>query len=589
MPSLVALALLAPGLIGVAAADDTFSPGAGQDAVSFGDLVAAGTVKGRTGRLLVRGDPATVAATPGVARVTSLAGGLLRVEPSAGTDDLALARTLQGRGVRYALPDLVFTLVPAMLPDDPWVDREWHLENTGQGGRTVDVDIDAEVAWRYATGAGQLIAVLDSGVQLDHPDLSVIAGYDYIGRDDDPSPDFEDSSGPHGTGAAGIAAALGNNGYGVAGVAYDADVYAIRLIGGETSLDDLYNAFTEAVDAGASVLSNSWGFGTACESIPADDVFSDMFEYAEEQGRGGLGSAVVFAAGNGACDIAGDGMLRNRKAVVVSAVEWYDSRAWYSSYGESVDIAAPTSILTTDLLPGGYGSFEGDDAFADGFSGTSASTPVVAGVMALMFEANPRITAKQARDVLCDTGIKIDADLAGWDGDGRSPYYGCGRVDAGAAVAAVANAAPGAPTPTLVADTAELPRVLLVWTAPVDPDADALSYVVTWSVDSGAAVEDEVTGTWLDLAAEVVEGDVVTWSVAAVDPWGTGPSSESVTFTVVGAPVAPEPVEVEPVEETGTCSSIGSGRALGWVLLPALVGLVTRRRAVGRAPGSGAR
>jgi subtilisin family serine protease len=562
-------------LIAAARADDTFTPGAGLDPVSFDALVSAGTVKGRTGRLLVRGDPAVVSAMPGVDRVTTLPGGLLRVEPAAGTDDLALARALSARpGVTYALPDLTFTLVPATLPDDPWVADEWHLENTGQSGRTVDVDIDAEAAWAYATGKGQLIAILDSGVQLDHPDLSVVAGYDYIGRDPDPSPDFSSDSGPHGTGAAGVAAAVGNNGYGVAGVAYDADVYAIRLIGGDTSLDDLYNSFAEAVDAGASVLSNSWGFGTSCAVIPADDVFTDMFNYAEDNGRGGLGAAVVFAAGNGACDIANDGMLHNRKAVVVAAIEWNDERAWYSSYGDSVDISAPTSLLTTDLIGGGYGSYGGDDAFADGYSGTSAATPVVSGVLALMFEANPRITAKQARDVLCDTGVRNDAALAQWDGDGRSPFYGCGRIDAGAAVAAVANGAPEAPAPALVAETAELPRVLLNWEAPADPDADALSYLVTWSVNGGEAEVDAVDGTTMDLASAVDLGDVVTWSVAAVDPWGAGPSSADVTFTVVVMPEAEEPAVVEE-EPATTCG--GAGR-VGWAFLPVLLGLVGRRR-----------
>ncbi len=555
--------LLATGAL----ANDTFLPGAGLDPVSYGDVVADGVVTGRTGRLLVRGDAEAVAGASGVARVTVLPGGLLRVEPTLGTDDLALATTLAARAdVTYAVPDLVFRLVPATLPDDQFVADEWHLENTGQGGRTVDVDIDAEAAWAHATGAGQLIAVLDSGVQLDHPDLSVIPGHDYVGRDDDPSPG-DDDAGPHGTGAAGVAAAVGNNGYGVAGVAYDADVYAIRLIGGDTSLDDLYNAFAEAVDAGASVLSNSWGFGSACETIPADGVFGDMFDYAEDNGRGGLGAAVVFAAGNGACDIAADGMLRNRKAIVVAAIEWNDRRAWYSNYGDSVDIAAPTSLLTTDLVSGGYGAYQGDDAFADGYAGTSAATPVVAGVLALMFEANPRLTAKDARTVLCDTGVRNDAELAEWDSDGRSVYYGCGRVDAGAAVAAVANGEPGAPIPTLVAETAELPRVTLSWDAPVDPDADALTYVVTWTVDGETSVAD-VIGTVLDLGEALEEGDVVTWSVAAVDPWGVGPSSADVTFTVVA-------LEAVVVDDPSTCG--GTGAVGGIWVVGMLLGVARRR------------
>ena len=579
------LALASDPARAAALGDDTFSPGAGRAPVSFGDLLASGAVKGRSGRLLVRGGAgvsAAVAALPGVARVTELPGGLLRVEPTASrgpNDDLALLRTIQARGdVTWALPDLVVELVPASFPDDPWVGDEWHLENTGQGGRTVDVDIDAEAAWAYATGAGQLIAVLDSGVQLDHPDLSVVGGHDYIGQDDDSNPDFAASEGPHGTGAAGIAAATGNNGYGVAGVAYDADIYAIRLIGGYSSLDDLYTAFAEAVDAGASVLSNSWGFGSACETIPADDVFNEMFNYAEDYGRGGLGAAVVFAAGNGACDIENDGMLRNRKAIVVAAVESGDERAWYSSYGDSVDIAAPTSLLTTDLVGAGYGSYNGDDAFADGFSGTSAATPVVSGVVALMFEANPRLTAKDARDVLCATAVRNDDALAEYDAEGRSPYYGCGRVDAGAAVAAVANGEPGAPVPILLADTAELPRVLLNWEAPVDPDGDALSYELTYAINDGEAEVHSVSGTTVDLAAEVDAGDIVTWSVAAVDAWGIGPSSAQETLTVVDAPVAPDPVaEEEDDAPAKTCGGVGGAGSVGLAGVVMAFSFVRRR------------
>ncbi len=562
--------MLALALLGSSLADDSFHPGVGPATVRYGDLVAAGAVKGRTGRVLVRGERAVVAAAPGVGAVTELPGGLLRVEPAAGNDDLGLARALHARpGVTWAMPDLVLPLETASVPDDPLLADQWHLENTGQGGRTVDNDIDASLAWTFATGAGQTIAIIDSGTQLDHPDLSVIAGHDYLDDDDDPGPG-EDETNAHGTGTAGIAAAIGDNGYGVAGVAWGADVYAIRMVGGETSTEDLYNAFLEAVDAGASVLSNSWGFGSSC-SVPDYAVFDDIFDYAEEVGRDGLGAAVVFAAGNDACDVDGDAMLRHRTLVVVAAVEWWDNRAWYSNWGEVVDIAAPTSLLTTDVAPVGYGSYGGDDYIADGFSGTSGATPVVAGVMALMFEANPRLTAKQARQVLCDTAVRIDLEDAAYDASGWSPYYGCGRVDAGAAVGAVANTAPAAPVPRLVAETAELPRAILAWEPAVDPDGDVGSYVVRWTIGEDAD-EATVRGTTLDLSGEVDEGDVVTWTVAAVDPWGEGPASDPVTFTVVALPAA----EPAPAEEPGGCDT--GGGAVGIVGVGFAMLLAARRR-----------
>jgi subtilisin family serine protease len=571
------LPLLSMPLAARAAPDDVFHPGPGADVLSYADLARRGVVRGRTGRVLVRAkDAATIARIPGVAGVTPLPGGLLRVTPSPGTDDLALARALHDQpGVEWAAPDLLLPLRPAHLPDDPLVGDQWHLENTGQGGRTADIDIDAEPAWSLATGAGVTIAVLDSGVETDHPDLSVIAGHDYIEQDDDPNPDFSDTyEGPHGTCASGIAAAIGNNGTGVAGVAYDADVYAIRLIGGETSTEDLYDAFVEAVDAGSGVLSNSWGYGTGCDEVPRLGVFGDMFQYAEEEGRGGLGSVVVFAAGNGNCDTAGDGMLAHRQPIVVAAVESDGRRAWYSNYGDAVDIAAPTTLLTTDLLGGGYGSYGGDDAYVDGFNGTSAATPVVAGVAALMIEANPRITAAQIRDAICRTAMRTDTADAAYDDEGRSPLYGCGLIDAGAAVAAVADTEPSAPTPRLTTDEALAGRVLLAWDAAEDPDGDVLGYEVAWwTNDDADATSVTTTDTALDIGPEVSVGETVSWHVRAADPWGDGPWSETETITVVAEQDPPTP-ESPVTEDPGGCATAPAPGLAGLVALA----LLARRR-----------
>ena len=542
--------------------------------MSFADLLRTQAVRGRTGNLLVRAtDPEVVRAVAGVGGVAVMRGGLLRVTPAAGTDDLALARTLHGTpGVAWVNPDLLLALETSAVVDDPGFPNQWHLDNTGQGGRSVDVDINAPVAWGYASGAGQRIAIIDSGTELTHPDLRVVAGHDYIDRDDDPSPDAT-SSGPHGTACAGVAAATGNNGYGVAGVAWGAEVYAIRLIGGNTSLDDLYNSFVESVDAGAGVLSNSWGFGQGCEGIENYSTFGEMFDYAEDVGRDGLGSVVVFAAGNGGCDVEADGMLNHRKLVVVAAVEWNDVRAGYSSYGDAVDIAAPTSLLTTDMSVGGYGSYGGDDAFADGFAGTSASTPVVAGVVALMMEANPRISAAQIRRVLCATAVRNDVAGAGYDDEGWSPYYGCGRIDAGAAVAAVANGPPEAPVPILTRDAVAPDRALLAWAPAADPDDDVVAYdVVWWRADEDESAVDpvEVIGTTWDIAEALSVGDTVSWKVRAVDPWGEGPWSVTTTFVVDPAATPPEESPAAPPPASGCATAPGAaptGALVGLLLL----------------------
>jgi subtilisin family serine protease len=564
-------------LAALARADDSFFLGAGDERVSMAQLLRGGVVTGRTGALLVKSrDADALARRSEVHAVVRLAGGVTKVLPRPGIDDLALARALHGSpGVEWVNPVLVLALRPASTPDDPLYGAQWHLENTGQGGRVPGVDIDAPTAWAYATGKGQVVAVIDTGVQLGHPDLAVIPGHDYIDRDDDPSAEAIDG-GPHGTGVAGIAAALGDNAVGVTGVAYDADIYAIRLIGGNTTTEDVYDAFIEATDAGAGVINNSWGY-YGCDPIPALDTFREMFNYANANGRDGLGTSIVFAAGNDGCDNSNNGMLGNGKVISVAALEWTDERASYSNFGTNIEIAAPTGLLTTDEVPGGYGNYGGDDAYCDGFSGTSGASPVVAGTIALMMEANPRITAKQVREILCETAVRNAPDSAEWNDDGWSPYYGCGRVDAGAAVAAVYNRAPMAPVPTLLRAEVQEGRAILAWEPAFDADGDVQEYEVAWwrDGDEDAATAIATTGSWIDLGAELAVSDAVSWRVRAHDPWGPGDWSVTSSFTVLAAAEAPDPgppdgeIAPEPKESpsAAACASAAPGSGAASMIL----------------------
>lgn len=569
------------------AASHTFPADESGAPVDVAALEASGVVLGRTGRLLVSAARGPWMADRRVTRVEDAGRGVWRVTPAPGTDELALAwEWWESGAVRWVNADLIFATSPAALPGDPWVDRQWHLENTGQGGRAVDADIDLADALAFTDGAGQLVAVLDSGVQLDHPSLSVVGGLDYIDRDDDANPSTDDAA-PHGTACAGVVAARAD-GVGGVGVAPGADIYAIRLIGGGTSTDDIRDAFYEAVDAGATVLSNSWGVGSTCSPFPTIASFRDMLRHAEVEGRGGLGAAVVFAAGNGNCDIGEDGIQAVPTVISVAAVEGGDRRAGYSNFGEHVDIAAPTGLLTTDMAPGGYGSYEGDDSWADGFGGTSAATPVVAGTLALMFAANPRLTAAAAREVLCDTATRNDHALAEYDATGWSPWYGCGRLDAGTAVAAVADA--GAPTaPALAEHAAEMPvgRVLLRWAPGADPDGAAVDTEVELSVE-GAEPELRPVDRRrdaLDLSGTLPEGVSVEWRVRHVDAWGPGEWSEAGAFTVVdgAAPAGPPPpaasADASAGPATAGCATAGTvPTAAGWAALSLLLGARRRRR-----------
>jgi subtilisin family serine protease len=536
-----------------------------------------------TGRLVAKTTDggAALAALPEVDRLWPLAGnrGLVVVYPVAGVDEVALSRRLRDRPeVRWAHPDVAWSLVPTTLPDDPYAGSQWHLENDGENGSLADVDIDAETAWVFATGKGQLIAVLDTGTDLDHPDLNVTSGWDYIDRDPDSSPDPEYGGWAHGTACAGVAAALGGNGVGGAGVAYDADVYGIRMIGGPLSDSELYDAFVEATDAGATVLSNSWGPESECGRLSSSGTYEEGIDYVEKEGRGGLGSAFVQAAGNGGCDFSGNDQMLNKAVFAVGAVDSSGRRVGYSSYGELLDIVAPTGLVTADPVgEGGYGPYGDDENYSGNFTGTSAATPVVAGVFALMFEANPRITVKQARRVMRSTAEKIDIAGGDYDAEGFSPYYGYGLVDAGAAVLAVANEAPLAPVVLAPGAEAPIDAVLAVWEPAVDADGDPLTYVVDWWMTAAPELVTtvEVADTRLDLSEGLEVGQALSFTVTAVDRWGPGATSEPVEVMAIEVPVRPDPEVIRTkVEPAGGCSHAPMS---GWLALFALAGLRRRR------------
>jgi subtilisin family serine protease len=564
IPWLAAAALAAPA---------SFYPGRGAARL---DLDPDGRVHGmaRTGDVLVHTtDPAALAALPEVAEVHLHKGGVARVVPAKGVDDVALSVALHDRpDVDWAHPNLYVTIKAESLPDDPYLPAQWHLQNTGQLGYNPGVDIHAADAWEITHGAGQLIAIIDEGVDLAQPDLRVTDGHDYV--DDDESSQAV-GDGAHGTACAGLAAAIGNNDLGTAGVAYEADVYAIRIIGA-TTLAETYDAFVEATDAGATVLSNSWGFVTDDCSVSDYGVVSQAVQYAEENGRGGLGSAVVFAAGNEDCDIENNAMLADPLVITVAAMNGFDVRESYSNYGASVDIAAPSGNMTTTDIVGsaGYNGYPGDNDYTNWFNGTSASTPVVSGVVALMFAANDRLTAAGARDALCDTAIKMDLEAGEWDDTGRSPYYGCGRVDAAAAVRAVANLGPPQ-IPASLAEEIPPDAAVLSWTDGADPDHDHVNYTIRWAFSTKPWPRTQVATdrTFADLTGQVADGDEIVWQVKAADQWGETEWSADQLTEVVAPPVA----EVKAPEEQGGCdhspvSPVWSG------LLAGLAALASRRR-----------
>jgi len=557
------------------AAEAWFHAGPGMDRVEIAvDSTIHGVPVRRTGSVLAHAlDPGALEALPEVSAVTTLRKNTVRIDLVPGADDVAFSNILHARDdVRWAHPNLAMQAKSRAIPTDPYVVEQWHLINTGQKNGTPGVDINVELAWTLTTGAGQLVAVVDTGVDTSHPDLTVTPGYDYVDGDADSNP----TDNGHGTACSGIIAAKGNNGIGGAGLAHDAEIYGIRMLGGETSFEDTYDAFVEAVDAGASVISNSWGFGDDCPDIEMYGIFEDMYAYAEDEGRNGKGTVVVFSAGNGSCDMSNDGLQAFPTAVSVTATDRNDNLESYSSYGDHVDITAPSGgIITTDISgPRGYGDYLGDEDYTGTFNGTSASAPVVSGGLALMFAANPRLTAAEARDVMCQTAVRNDLDDGAYDERGWSPYYGCGRFDVGAAVIAVANEQPSAPEVTGPPEDVHEGRVFLAWEPADDVDGDRLTYKIRfWATDDPDRTEtvEDIEGTFYDLSYFASLGSDFTWKVRATDLYGSGPWSEDQHFIVIAQEEPPTAL----VTEGRSACSTGGGSPF-WAFL--LVAFAVRRR-----------
>lgn len=551
-----------------------------------------------TGELIVRLEgaerPSTerlerLASTDGVTGLSPLAGQwpLYRLALEAGRDLHSVASALERQpDIAWAEPDRWVELVPLGAPlDDTYWDELWHLENLGSLSNSMaGVDVHAVPAWDWATGDGIIVSVNDGGVDPSHPDLKQIEGIDVIDNDSDASPLLSTDSPAHGTAVSGLIAAIGNNGIGVAGVAWEATILPVRMIGAPATLGDLHDAFTLAVDRGASVINNSWGYRVDdCGPVSNSEIINDALSYATELGREGRGTSVVFAMGNENCHDQVQPMLEHPAAIGVGAINRSGVLHGYSNTGSNVDLVAPSgSLRSTDIVgPDGMNGLTED--YTDSMGGTSGACPLVSGVIALMYEANPRLTADEVQQVLCVTSDRVNLVEAAYDDAGWSDTYGCGRVDAAAAVSAVYNQSPPAPIVLAPADgEAVAPdRLEASWAAVADPDGEAISYALELRPegfddeggddddDSAAEVPevlafDNIQDTWFVL--EDAELSLGAWElqVWAVDSWGRGDASEIVEFEVAPPEEAP-PEDLDPEDEqlSGQGCSCSGAAALG--------------------------
>lgn len=420
---------------------------------------------------------------------------LRRDDPRSVLDLVAFYEMLPG--VAFAEPEFFFEAGLA-APNDPLFPSQWALRNTGgYGGGEAGADLGVEAAWDVTTGDPSIVvAIVDEGVDMDHEDLApnVIAGFDTTDQSSSPPggvPGNAACNDGHGTACAGLAAAVAGNALGVAGVAPNCRLVSVRIGRGNvwTKNDWAANGINAAWQAGASVISNSWGGGSVSTLV------TSAVNAARANGRGGLGAVVLFAAGNGNETVV-DYPANLSNSIAVGATSPCDERKspgscdgetwWGSNRGSALDLVAPGVLAyTTDVATSC--AYSGGSYFGT-FNGTSAATPHVAGAAALVLSVAPGLTASQVQAVLQDTA----RDLVGnpsEDAPGRDDAMGHGRVDVLAAVLAAAG---------------------------ID-DAPAVATVSPASGPQRGGVEVTLTGARLFGTPEVRFGGVLALAVTRID------------------------------------------------------------------------
>jgi thermitase len=371
--------------------------------------------------------PAAIAAQPAANGAEQYARGRILVMPRAGLSEAEFAKALAphgGKGKKIGQSDLHVVELPAnasekavverlnrhphikfaeldrlvtpnFVSNDPYMGSEWHLNKVG-----------ATTAWDTTQGAGVIIAILDSGVDGTHPDLApqMVPGYNFY----DNNTNTADANG-HGTAVAGVAAAATNNALGVAGVAGQARIMPVRIADANAYAyySTIAKGVTYAADNGARVVNCSYG------GVAGSATIQSAAQYLKN--KGGL---MFVSAGNNGID---ENIAPTTTMIAVSATDQNDYRTGWSSYGNFVSMSAPGITYTTSR----GGSY-------DNWQGTSFSSPLAAGVAALMMAAKPSLGSADIEKLMFSTAVDIGAA-------GRDIYYGYGRVDAAAAVQAVVN------------------------------------------------------------------------------------------------------------------------------------------------------
>lgn len=339
---------------------------------------------------------------------------LFKVSTSADVEELANMYRADPH-VEYAQPNYMAQIY--MVPNDPFYHSTGSWTQSYSDLWSLKADkMKMEPAWDLTRGSGVVVAVLDTGLDYNHPDIlnnvwrnpdeiagnSVdddangfiddVRGWDFFSNDNDPL----DRQG-HGTHVSGTIAAVGNNGLGIIGISHQAKIMPVKGLSdqGYGTFSDLAKGLKYAADNGADVINNSWGCGAPCPSIP---VVEDAVRYAYQ-----LGAVVVFAAGNSNDDVANYSPQNMSEPIKVAATDQDDEKAFFSNYGTLINVAAPGGGKSTPLtifaapynilsLKAAQTGFPADLIVQNNYlrlAGTSMACPHAAGLAALLIARYP--------------------------------------------------------------------------------------------------------------------------------------------------------------------------------------------------------
>ncbi|KAM3094882.1 DUF5942 domain-containing protein [Phormidesmis sp. 146-35] len=335
----------------------------------------------------------------------------------------ALKRSKVAKYTEYIEPDYVYSIPEpkgfekvvgknsqsiqptTQAPNDPLYSQQWNLHSLG-----------VETSWQETKGSGATVAVIDTGISQvpDLKETKFADGYDFVNDQTDAS----DDNG-HGTHVAGTIAQSTNNGFGVAGIAYEATLMPLKVLsaGGGGTVADIAEAIRFAADHGADVVNMSLGGGG--ESL----VMQEAIDYAHKKGV-----VIIGAAGNSAQNSASY-PARYPHVIGVAALDASGQKAPYSNFGAGVNISAPGGSTAGENESGGIlqntiDPSTGESIFA-AYQGTSMAAPHVAGVAALVKAAGVK-DADEVAEVLIQSARKVQDD--------ELNHFGAGKLDAAAAV-----------------------------------------------------------------------------------------------------------------------------------------------------------